>query len=114
MLIHHNTFSQLGRAQGTNGDLITYLEHGWNRGIKIYDNTFLCEPYFSNNFAIELWNNLGGIEIYNNTIKGTVDFLHLLSKRYTFALDFHHNIWGLTLNLQNNKLVFGLRQIMLM
>ena len=94
LLIHHNTISQLGRAQGSNGDCISFLEHGWNRGVKIYNNEITCEPYFSNNFAIELWNVLGGFEIYNNTIRGTIDFLHLSKGAYEHSLELHDNIIG--------------------
>jgi uncharacterized repeat protein (TIGR02059 family) len=74
LLVYNNTITQTGRAAGSNGYCIKGVA-GYNKNIKIYNNTLTKEPYdnLTWDFAIELWNNRGGVEIYNNVITAGVD-----------------------------------------
>ena len=82
MLIYNNNMSQFGRPRSTSnkqteGFIIkaAYPSNGHNMGVKIYNNTLTTHAN-SNlwRFAIETFGVHGGFEIYDNTIKGTVDF----------------------------------------
>ncbi|MDD4971910.1 MAG: hypothetical protein PHT07_20990, partial [Paludibacter sp.] len=69
ILIHDNVITQPNRGSKLNGYGIKYCGGGYNRGMKIYNNTITIPHWESGawNFSIESWNNRGGIEIYNNT-----------------------------------------------
>jgi len=81
ILIYNNSFAQGGRPRSktnkqTEGYLIkAYPCYGYNKGFKIYNNTFTTHEN-SNvwRFAIELFNCSGGVDIYDNTIRGILDF----------------------------------------
>lgn len=100
MIIHDNTITQNSRPGGTNGYLIKYYNDGYNKGIKIYNNTLIKAAPIDNsqdwNFAIELWYNQGGIEIYNNTIFGAVDLVVAQKGSYAYSADIHDNVIGYT------------------
>lgn len=74
MLIYDNYISGGARygygIQGvTNG--------GYFKGLKIYDNTIITNNRFTTgayDFAIELWSQRGGVEIYRNRLWGALDF----------------------------------------
>jgi hypothetical protein len=75
---------------------------GYNRGLKIYDNTILISPkHVATNqwqFAIELWNNTGGIQIYDNNVTGGIDFGGVGSNDtggYGFAIKVYGNVVAL-------------------
>ena len=74
ILIHNNYFNETG---GKYGYGISTNKSGYNRGLQIYNNTILVSPkHVENNqwsFAIELWNNSGGIHIYGNSVTGAID-----------------------------------------
>mgnify|MGYP001313557611 CR=1 FL=1 len=77
MLIYNNTMSQATRTIHLNGYLIKGVE-GYNKDVKIYNNTLNKAPYTYTpgewDFAIELWECRGGIEIYDNIINnGSID-----------------------------------------
>ena len=97
LLIYDNTMTQTSRPAGNNGYLIKAVE-GYNKGIKIYNNTLTRSPAVpgSFDFAIELWNCLGGIEIYNNNLKGSIDFggRSTVKGTYSYAAHIHHNTIG--------------------
>jgi uncharacterized repeat protein (TIGR02059 family) len=101
MLIYNNTITENSRPALYNGYCIKYYNEGFNRGVKIYNNTLTKAPPEDNsmdwNFAIELWNWRGGVEIYDNTIYGGIDVLGGSSKGpYAFQADIHDNIIGYT------------------
>ena len=74
MLIYNNILTQTSRPAGNNGYLIKGVT-GLNKGLKIFNNTIVKAPYDGTtwDFAIELWLNRGGVEIYDNDITGSVD-----------------------------------------
>jgi hypothetical protein len=99
ILVYDNTFTQDDRGANANGYLIKYGAGGYNKGLKIYNNTITKTPYdsVSYDFAIELWNCQGGIEIYNNTIQGAIDFGGTSTTDaggYGFAAKIYNNIIG--------------------
>ena len=74
--IYNNEIIQEDRGADNNGYCIKYTGDGYLEGLKIYNNTIVKPPYDGStwDFAIELWNNRGGTEIYNNIIQGALDF----------------------------------------
>jgi len=95
MLIYNNTISQTGRAKGTNGWPIKYCNNGYLKGCKIYGNKITKEAYdgITWDFSMELF-NVSGLEIYNNTIIGSIDLPHLIKGEYAFSVYIHDNIIG--------------------
>jgi uncharacterized repeat protein (TIGR02059 family) len=95
MLIYNNNFT-LNRSDGMNGDLIYGVE-GFLKNVKIYNNilnkTFIPEttPW---DFAIEFWNCQGGVEIYDNTITGSIDLVNSSKVTSTYCVWIHDNIIG--------------------
>ena len=74
---------------------------GYNRGVKIYKNTLnrgdQGDITLSWDFAIELWDCRGGVEIYNNTIKGCIDiggYNTVKENAYTYSVSIHDNTIG--------------------
>jgi uncharacterized repeat protein (TIGR02059 family) len=101
MLVYNNTIIQTDRGTGKNGFCIKYAEQGYNKGLKIYNNTITKPPYdgVTWDFSIELWNCRGGIEIYNNNIQGCIDFGGNTSITndaggYGFAARVYNNVLG--------------------
>ena len=96
MLIHDNTITQTARAAGSNGYGIKYYRNGYLQGLKIYNNTILMAPWDGTtfDFGIELWEILGGCEIYNNTIQGGTDINDVAVGTYSYGVDFHDNLVG--------------------
>jgi uncharacterized repeat protein (TIGR02059 family) len=77
MLVYNNTLTVSYRSGGLNAYCIKYAKSGYNKGLKMYNNT-LVRPPFSGvhndfDFAVELWNCRGGVEIYGNTMGGGID-----------------------------------------
>ena len=96
MLIHDNTIDQSGRAAGTNGwPLKMWGNGGWTKGLKIYNNTLTKNDYSVWDFAIE-GNFQYGIEIYGNTITGTIDLNSNWSSGYSYGCYIHNNTIGPT------------------
>jgi nicotinamide mononucleotide transporter len=95
MLIFNNTISQTGRAKGTNGWPIKYCNNGFLNGCKIYNNKITKQAYdgMTWDFAIELFNE-SGLEIYNNTIIGSVDLNYQTRGAYAYSVYIHDNIIG--------------------
>jgi hypothetical protein len=97
ILVHHNTIIQNQRGPGLNGWPIKYHNNGHNRGVKIYNNTLTKNPYVTGDdweFAIELWWSEGGMELYNNTINGSIDLAMNDKFGYPWAWYIHDNIIG--------------------
>ena len=76
MQIYNNTIIQTDRGVNNNGFCIKYIGDGYCEGLRIYNNTITKPPYDGAtwDFAIELWNNRGGTQIYDNDIQGGIDF----------------------------------------
>lgn len=100
MLIHDNVITQPDRTGGTgaNGYGVKYCGGGYNRGLKIYNNTITVFPFAGTgfDFAIELWNVRGGTEIYNNTIQGVIDVCNWANSNvgYGFSVKIYNNTIG--------------------
>jgi nicotinamide mononucleotide transporter len=95
MLIYNNTISQTGRKKGTNGWPIKYYNDGFLKGVKIYNNIITKQSYdgTSWDFALELF-NVSGLEIYGNTIIGSVDLNYQKKETYPYSVYIHDNIIG--------------------
>lgn len=105
MVIHDNTMTQNNRANH-NGYIIKYYNEQFGRDIKIYNNDLIkaspIDDSMDWNFAIEMWFPTGGIEIYDNTIEGSVDCLGTTQGSYDYAVSVHDNIIGYS-SLQTNN-----------
>ena len=96
LLIYNNTITQ-NRAGGANGNIIDAVE-GYLKNVKVYNNT-MSKTFASRvtwDFAIELWNCLGGIEIYKNVINGSIDVAGPNNNKgsSTYSVWIHDNIIG--------------------
>lgn len=101
MLIYNNTITQNQRPVGYNGFAIKYSNNGYLKNIKIYNNTIIKVPFMGNyggdegwDFAIELWNILGGMEIYGNNIQGAVDFVNTSKDEADYGVWIYNNTIG--------------------
>ena len=97
MLIYNNTIIQDQRPFGFNGWPIKYYNHGYLNGCKIYNNTLTKLPNQGTypgdrgwDFCIELFNE-SGLEIYGNTIQGSIDFNHQAKGTYPYSVWIHDN-----------------------
>ncbi len=95
MLVYNNTISQTGRQRGTNGWPIKGCNDGYLKGCKIYNNKLTKQPYdgVSWDFAIELF-DVSGLEIYGNTIIGSIDMNRQVKGGYEYSTYIHDNIIG--------------------
>jgi hypothetical protein len=101
MLVYDNNIDE---SYGRHGYGIKYCGDGYNKGLKIYNNIIEIDPGrgVANSwaFAIELWSQRGGIEIYNNTItSGSIDIAGYDTNDtggYGFAVRIYDNTisWG--------------------
>jgi hypothetical protein len=102
LLIYNNTMTQTQRAVGSNGWLIKSLYNGgFLKDVKIYNNIITKAPYdqLTWDFAIEMWNLMGGIEIYGNTITGSIDFsgwYGVIKGAYSYGAWIHDNSIGIS------------------
>lgn len=98
MLIYGNTITTSGTTPGWP---IKLWNDGHVKGCKIYNNTLSRPPFpyqvnGENNyfdFAIELFNQQG-IEIYGNTIEGSIDLNYQTKGSYPYSAYIHDNIIG--------------------
>ena len=86
------------RVDFKNGWPIKYWDEGWLKGIKIYNNLLTKASnkgtYPGQNgdwdFAIEFF-NIQGLEIYGNTIQGSIDLSYNRKGSYDHSAWIHHN-----------------------
>jgi hypothetical protein len=101
MLIYNNTIVNNSRPIGQGGWPIKGCNDGYIKDCKIYNNYLESAPYPYSangtnnywNFAIEMFYE-SGLEIYGNTIKGSIDFNHQSKGIYGYSLYIHDNIIG--------------------
>jgi hypothetical protein len=96
--IYDSYMTVISRASGVNGYLIKGVG-GYNKGLLIHDNYFekLVDnmPY---QITLEFWNSMGGIQIYDNEIKGGyIDVGGVFSVKG--AYDYSFDIYGNDINL---------------
>jgi hypothetical protein len=98
MLIYNNTITQNKRPDGYNGWPIKYMNDGYLKGCKIYNNTLTKIPYVGNypgemgwDFCIELF-HIQGLEIYGNTIQGSIDLNYNTKGAYAYCAWIHDNV----------------------
>jgi len=98
MEIHDNLITQLARPDGFNGWPIKYSNDGFIRACRIYRNDLRKSPFTGNyagengwDFAIELWNLEGGIEISDNKIQGSVDLVTCSKGKYSYGVWIRNN-----------------------
>jgi hypothetical protein len=94
---YNNYFRQTGRSYGTNGYLIKFGDKGFNKNCKIYNNELISAPIGDNpyGFAIEWWWDLGGTDIYNNTMCGAMDFVNMVDHVGAgYSINFYNNYIG--------------------
>lgn len=91
-LLHDNTFTQTFRPSGQNGNI---LGGEWNKGLKIYTNTFTKSDNEGSawNFFFELWHWQGGGEVHDNTFKGaaTMDIVDVMKSTAQYGLKIYNN-----------------------
>jgi SH3-like domain-containing protein len=97
MLVYDNVITQNQRPEGYNGWPIKYINDGYLRGVKIYGNTLTKIPYGGTypgesgwDFAIELF-HVSGLEIYDNTIQGSIDLNNQTKGTYDYSVWIHDN-----------------------
>ncbi|HEY5535409.1 MAG TPA: T9SS type A sorting domain-containing protein [Ignavibacteria bacterium] len=94
MLIYNNNLSQTGRAPGTNGWPIKLAGNGgYMRGLKIYNNTIFIDDLTHWTFAIEAFNTYG-LEMYGNTMTGSIDLVNVSKGTYEYGAYIHDNTIG--------------------
>ncbi len=101
MLIYNNTITQNQRPATRNGWPIKYWNEGYLDGVKIYNNTLttqaLTQTYNGEDgmwdFALEFF-NVRGMEIYNNTMTGSIDLNWNSKGTYTYSAWIHDNTIG--------------------
>jgi hypothetical protein len=98
MEIYGNTIQQTERPNGFNGWPIKYWNQGWLKGCKIYNNIITKKPYHGTypgdggwDFAIEFF-NIKGLEIYGNTIQGSIDLNYNYKGSYAYSVWIHDNL----------------------
>ena len=90
--IFENTVTQ---DRGTDDGDVIYGVEGYVKNLKIHHNTFAktFTPGVSSwDFAIEIWNWLGGNEIYDNTITGSIDVVLASKGASTYSVWIHDNV----------------------
>jgi hypothetical protein len=99
MMIYNNNISQVSRPDGYNGWPIKYSNDGYLKNVKIFNNILTKIPYAGKfggdegwDFAVELWNVLGGVEMYGNTIQGSIDIVITSNTSADYGIWIHHNI----------------------
>lgn len=98
MEIYGNKITQNQRPEGYNGWPIKGYNDGYLRGVKIYNNTLIKKPYGGTypgesgwDFSIELF-NISGVEIYGNTIQGSIDTNTQTKGGYPYSIWIHDNV----------------------
>lgn len=96
--IYGCTIVQTQRANFLNGWPIKYWNQGWLDGCKIYNNVLTKKPYAGTypgengdwDFCIELF-SIAGLQIYGNTIQGSIDLNYNYKKGYDYSVWIHDN-----------------------
>jgi parallel beta-helix repeat protein len=102
MLIYNNTITNNSRAAGANGWPIKGCNESHIKNCKIYNNTLTSAPFPYNyngennywDFSIELFSTYGGIEIYGNTVTGSIDMNYQWKGAAAYSVWIHDNTIG--------------------
>jgi len=111
MLIHDNTMieGQRGNQEVCGWPIKFWYWGGWMLGCKIYDNYLELTQYSGFfDFAIEgCW--VSGLEIYGNTIIGSIDMNdQLMGLGYDYSVWVHDNTIGPATHIVSNTVLSGL------
>jgi hypothetical protein len=115
MLFHDNILTLTGKAFGKNSEGMS-LHH--NMGMKVYNNTITTDPnmydYYNAGidmaqytFVMELWDNEGGFEIYNNHFyNGALDVAghYEIKGTYPYAVSVHNNTFSRAMGLRREAI----------
>jgi hypothetical protein len=115
MLFHDNTLTLTGKPFGSNSEAMS-LHH--NIGMKVYNNTITTDPnmydYYNMGidmaqytFVMELWDNEGGFEIYNNHFyNGALDIAghYEIKGTYPYAVSVHNNTFSRPFGLRREAI----------
>ena len=97
MRVYNNVITQTARGARADGFGIKCVQ-GLNKDLKIYNNTIVIDndDEAQWDFAMEFWDSLGGIEIYNNRVQGPIDLAGHLGRKgsYLYTYSVHDNILG--------------------
>jgi len=97
MRVYNNVITQTARGAGADGFGIKCVQ-GLNKDMKIYGNTITIDndDEAQWDFAMEFWDSLGGIEIYDNRVQGPIDLAGHLGRKgnYAYTYSVHDNILG--------------------
>ena len=108
MLVYNNTITCNLRPSGNNGYCIKYYGlDGINKGLKIYNNTLTADHVPTGggfNFAIEMWANAGGFEIYNNVIRGTIDIVNCQKDLSWYGVPYPEGAYSFGTKIYNNTI----------
>lgn len=104
--VYGNHMTATGRSGSDNGVPIKFIGDGsgFNRNSKIYNNTIIAGHMSTNywQFAIEIWWDLGGTEIYNNYCEGAIDLCDSWDHYDVgFGIRCHDNEVGYSANTTN-------------
>jgi parallel beta-helix repeat protein len=102
MQIYNNYIRTDERPAGQNGWPIKGCNDSWIKNCRIHHNTLLAAPYpysFAGSynywdFAIEIFDNIGGNIIDSNTIRGSLDINRQSKGNSAFSVWIHHNTIG--------------------
>ncbi len=100
MLIYNNVITQNQRPEGFNGWPIKYVNHGYLKNCRIFNNILTKIPYGGNypgqngwDFCIELF-HIEGLEISGNIIHGSIDLNFSRRGNSEYSAWIHHNVIG--------------------
>lgn len=102
MQIYNNYIRNDYRSAGLNGWPIKGCNDSWIKNCRIHHNTLISAPFpFSANgennywdFAMELFDNVGGNVIDSNILTGSIDINRQQKGSAAFSVWIHHNIIG--------------------
>ena len=110
MQIYNNYITANSRPAGLNGWPIKGCNDSWIKNCRLHHNTLISAPfpYFTNgngnywDFAIEIFDNVGGNIIDSNTVTGSIDINRQQKGSAAFSVWVHHNTIGFE-TLQQNR-----------
>jgi hypothetical protein len=112
MEIYNNDIYQPDRGPNITGEALSYCRGGWAKGMKIYNNSIIVDPSPGSLWSgvAEFFECKGGMEIYNNTISGTLDFSCNIPGENGSYADYaltDEGGYGFALKIYNNNMLYS-------